>query len=427
MSHAAERQEQEFSQGWRFIDGMSACGECAESLEAVEELLRESGAKDTCSYCSSSEVSVIAVNDLMESLFEGIRSEYGQADEESMHIVEGSYMLNTEDGTDLLFWLGFSVENEALQNDIDEATRGFDWCPLDPLAPAPHERSIYSWQRFARLVMHEVRYLFAEHAPPADWSIEIDAPIPPSEILSHIDDAVRGVPGLFKDLQAGDRLCRARWGADPAGYRRGRDLGPPPSSKATSANRMSPPGISMFYGAVDEPTALVETVPRGRRALAKRPFGTVAAWELCVPAVFVDLTADPEMPSIFDPERRSQRSGIQFLSNFRAEISRKTSGAEAGNYEYVPTQVLTEYFRLAFETPDGGRAAGILYPSAQGGRGANVVVFVGPEGCAYPPKHREDALLRLDRRSIRTGIPAKSVRRRGRSHRRQRRGGGTPS
>ena len=113
---------------------------------------------DECSYCSRSGVTVVAVNDLMEFLFEGIRTEYGQADEESMPIVEGSYMLNTEDGTDLLFWLGFSVQDESLQTDIDEATRGFDWCPLDPLAPAPHERSIYSWQRFPRIVMHEVRW-----------------------------------------------------------------------------------------------------------------------------------------------------------------------------------------------------------------------------------------------------------------------------
>jgi hypothetical protein len=412
MSLAAERQEQEYSQGWRFVDGPQACGECAAGLEPVEQFVRETGTSDTCSYCGASGVLVVTVNDLLEFLFEGLRTEYGQADAESMPIVEGRYMLETQDGTDLLFWSGFSVDNEKLQANIDEATRGFDWCQLDPLAPAPHEQSLYSWQRFSRILEHEVRYLFSDHAPAADWMIDADAPVPPAEILTHVENVIRDVPGLIRTLPAGARFHRARWGSNPAGYQRGRVLGPPPPSRALAPNRMTPPGISVFYGAVDELTALVETVPRGRRGLAVRPYATVAAWVQTGPAVFIDLTADPPMPSIFDPARRHLRSGIQFLRHFRAEISRPTTGSDTGAYEYVPTQVLTEYIRLAFEVPDGQRPAGILYPSARGGLGANAVVFAGPDDCEFPPARRDGALLRLDRRSIGAGISAATVRRR---------------
>lgn len=63
----------------------------------------------------------------------------------------------------------------------------------------------------------------------------------------------------------------------------------PPLDKAT-AQRMSPPGISYFYGAADVDTALAE-----RRELDGE-VATVAQWIMARHSFVVDLARLPEVP-----------------------------------------------------------------------------------------------------------------------------------
>ena len=49
--------------------------------------------------------------------------------------------------------------------------------------------------------------------------------------------------------------------------------------------------------------------------------------------------------------------------------------------EYVPTQIVTEYFRHVFRTSIGEQVKGILYRSSRNGEGTCCVLFFGNENC----------------------------------------------
>lgn len=409
MGRAKEQQLLEFEQGWRFFGDERACRRCAAGDRAIEEFLEVDGVAGTCSYCLRRNSKTVAMNDLMGFIFEGVRAEYGQADEEGLPVVEGSYLVQPYDGDELLFWiLGLEIDGELLHDAIESATRDFQWCPRHPLAPRPHEQSIYSWHRFARVVKHQVRFLFAEHSPSVDWTEEAEAPYSPQEILQHIGDRFVAVPSAFRSLATGTVVYRARWGASERGYV-GTDLGAPPPERATRTNRMSPPGISLFYGAMDERTALLETVGRTDTEQRARPFATVAKWTLVRPVHVVDLTHSPPIPSVFDAAAVDGRTAARFLSEFRKELAIPIEVATEP-YDYVPTQILTEYLRLVARSTDGKRIEGMLYPSARDESGRNIVLFSCSDACWLPGIARTDShVVALDEDSVRSGISIAEV------------------
>ncbi len=176
-------------------------------------------------------------------------------------------------------------------------------------------------------------------------------------------------------------------------------LGPPPSKRAPS-NRMSPAGISMFYASTDQQTARAEAKAILRAATGLRM--TSAAWFLTRPLRLLDLCGIPTIPSFwFTP--RDERDRTRFLHAFTADISKSVIHDGREHIEYVPTQILTEYFRDEFQTNDGEHLDGILYPSAQRKGGKNVVIFAGQDDLVPAAERRllhNPPLLALDTTSI---------------------------
>ena len=64
---------------------------------------------------------------------------------------------------------------------------------------------------------------------------------------------------LVADLPPGTKVFRARHEKPGVTLATARDLGPPHEEQATQSNRMSPPGIVMFYVSDDPETGLRET------------------------------------------------------------------------------------------------------------------------------------------------------------------------
>lgn len=125
------------------------------------------------------------------------------------------------------------------------------------------------------------------------------------------------------------------------------ELGTAPREFANYPNRMSPAGIPMFYGAFDEPTAVIETYDPSRtgdREIALARFATLR------PLRVLDLTALPEMPSQFDPSNRGKRLPLKFLRSFGREIARPVARDDGAHTEYVPTQIVTEFVRHRLRT-----------------------------------------------------------------------------
>jgi hypothetical protein len=148
-------------------------------------------------------------------------------------------------------------------------------------------------------------------------------------------------------------------------------LGPPPSDKAPT-NRMSAAGVSVFYGAFEMATAVAEarvSMPPEREWVL-----TGAAWQCTRPLQVLDLSELPPVPSIFEASRE-WRGAILFLREFVKSISAPVVHDGGEHVEYVPTQVLTEYFRKEVSAPDGSPLDGIVYPSARRRGGRSLVVF----------------------------------------------------
>jgi hypothetical protein len=180
----------------------------------------------------------------------------------------------------------------------------------------------------------------------------------------------------------------------------------------------------MFYGAGDLQTALKETVdpatlypravaghlistlpaPLVRRAgplartLGARPAKLVTSgtFMLTKDANLVDLSDIPPVPSIYDEkERRRLRSPLFFPRGFRETSVGELLRNGREHVEYVPTQVVTEYFRHIFATRDGARPDGIVYPSAQHEDGESLVLFIERQDCLAADEPADDRRLQL--------------------------------
>lgn len=146
-----------------------------------------------------------------------------------------------------------------------------------------------------------------------------------------------------------------------------------PVQYATSANRMSAAGVPMFYGALDADTAASEAQSADPESL---PNVTVGKFESLRPLRVVDFTRSVVVPSLYDPDLGHRRGELGFLRSFVDEVSQPITRGRTEHIEYVPTQVVTEYFRSVFTPSDGERSDGLLYWSARREGGTNVVLFL---------------------------------------------------
>lgn len=191
--------------------------------------------------------------------------------------------------------------------------------------------------------------------------------------------------GLVRTLPVGHQVWRGRMRTDTnAPNYVAATIGSTPHDRA-AANRMSPAGVSMFYGSADVETAVAEI-----SAHDPRPYAAAAAFELARPIPVIDLSVTPASPSVFVPNSRALLHQVEFIRAFAADLSKPVVLDGREHTAYVPTQVLTEYFRWLSPL----HVEGIVFRSAQNG-GLNYALFTGPEGCIDAGAAQQDAMLRL--------------------------------
>ena len=137
-----------------------------------------------------------------------------------------------------------------LESRLDENV----WCERSPYGPNDDEFAQVSWDRFRNIVAYHRRFFFANYAPQSHF----DEGGYPIDMLQTIFEYAQHI-GLFKTLPKGTQLFRARWEGSEVRLETPQELGPPPRERATQTNRMSPPGVVMFYACKDDETALLET------------------------------------------------------------------------------------------------------------------------------------------------------------------------
>jgi hypothetical protein len=250
---------------------------------------------------------------------------------------------------------------------------GRSWARRDGDLVGPRELMDLSWAYFKDVVKHETRFFFGELRNDLLSTGRGEPLRRGNAMLRWLGELINGF-GLVHDLPQGHRLVRIRThdrGVSPSAAR---ELGTPPPRLA-AAGRMNPAGIPVFYGADNHLTADFETEPSHYES------GTLAVFETDATSRIVDLTKLPPVPSLFDESEHASRAALAFLAGFRDDVSAPVRVDDHARIDYVPTQVVGEYLRLAFRDNDGRPIDGVAWPSAQAAQGQCIVLFVGPGAC----------------------------------------------
>jgi hypothetical protein len=364
----------------------SVCGKCFED-DYIKEFIQSSAASTLCDFCGrKGRTRLIAapLDGVVEFMYQAIDREYKlAADALGWDGAEGGYQGTHWDSRDLLEdEIGLSLPNDDDGRLLDILVECFGdqfWCERDPYALRPDEQLIGSWEKFCDFIKHARRYFFLQQSDKE--SLGSQEYLTPSELLRFIGETVTEHE-LVKVLPPGSLIYRARHLQPDKPLSSPYDFGPPSVDKAIRSNRMSPAGIVMFYGSRDAETAIAEIDDDLTLGVA------VGTFKFTRQAAILDLTTLPRRFGFFEQQSDSStvnRYALDFLHNFVKSLAAKVEPGEREHIDYVPTQVVTEWFRTAFRHA-GSPLDGILYRSAQRPGGKSAVLFANKHDLVLSPK-----------------------------------------
>lgn len=383
-----EQEEREYGS----IDKL-VCEDCVGDY-ALKQFVTDNGDKGTCDYCDSEGV-CIDVESLIGKIMDGIRFEYEEA-VECMGVEKGEFIgADTWDTYELLYEeLGPDMElNDDLLDDIVKTVNDTTWCERDPYQLRESKEKASMWTAFSHMVKTKTRYVFFR-MPERDKYQEEAAFL----ILDHISDEIERL-GLIKQLPPGSKFYRGRMHDKKTEIELAKDLSSPPHEKAKS-NRMSAEGISIFYGAGNEETAITEIYD------SRYPLATTAIFQNLYDIQVIDLTqiSNIPYPSLYDEERRDYRESLAFLRELNDNLTRPIESMES--IEYIPAQIVVEYFRFLY-TYHGKSIDGIVYRSSKVKDGVCYALFFDQSQCLesdqkslFPDLHKQ--MMKIDETSIST-------------------------
>lgn len=358
-----EAQERGWSDPEKFV-----CEQCVKD-DFLKSEIRANVTSNNCDYCNQQSNGLIAaptlavINHIAEALF----SNYADPSQAGLPWDEGEYIFSDgiTDTEDALQSLGLEC-NDDLLADIVGAFINDSWYPCAQghwSDIQEHDELRYGWQNFEEQTKHQTRYFF----PRVEGSAEPGERYSPANILTAIGVIVE-TTGMFASISTKEVMYRVRE-VDPGQTLVSFDeIGPPPKRKA-KAGRMNPAGISYFYAGLDESTALAEVLSRPpcRAAIGK--------FQSKNDLFVLELTNLPALPSVFDASKQSYRNGLLFLKHFVDAISAPIAKDGSEHIDYVPSQIVSEYFAQVYQPPQENRLSGIIYPSAVHPGGKNIVLF----------------------------------------------------
>ena len=344
----------------------------------IQDFIENNKVDEECSYCKGKGIPVAPLDEVAAHMESCIEEEYDDTNEWAVYDSESGYRVRAWDTWDLLTdELQIDLPNDSnmeLLKDIASRLPDNIWCDRDPFDVTEQEKARYDWAWFSEVVMHRRRFFFEDYADSDDDTLS------PGDLLEKIFKYTEFYE-LFEILCSGKQLFRARLQEGDVKHARAQDLGPPPKERATKSNRMSPPGIPMFYSCDVPETALRET------AYEAGGFA-VGLFTTCRPALILDLTKVPPTPSLFQPYSDSiefrPREVLSFLNHVANEISRPIERDDRVHFNYTPTQVVTEFVRGKLIRDDTS-IDGIKFNSAVHPKHASYVIFGSQENIRLEP------------------------------------------
>lgn len=370
-------------------EGHSVCARCFGD-HYIQAFIDDAADSDECDFCGrKSRTKNIAapLNEVVDFILEAVNREYEHAVEAlSWDGAEGGYQGAHWDSYDLIERIGLDLPKDdgRLLEIIVECFGDEPWCDRNPYAQREDERLVSSWERFCEFIKYKRRYFFFQQKE--EESLVPGEYLVPAELLEFIGGTLENL-GLIRTLPSGYLIYRARQFKAGQVLRSSYDFGPPPAERAVKSNRMSPAGVVMFYGSDNAKTAVMEIDDNPNLGIAVGTFRTTRA------ANIVDLTKLPRRFGFFerqsDSDERS-RYDLAFLHSFVTSMADKVEPGDREHVDYVPTQVVTEWFRTVFQYGESG-VDGILYPSTQNPGGCSLVLFANRYDVVLSPAELKDA------------------------------------
>src|ERR1035437_3166722 len=357
--------------GWSEPDAKCACPDHVED-PYLRDLIMDLPDENSCDYCGrpSDEPIPASIAVLVESLA-AVIDEYWD-DAENFVPWEGGWQLDVSDTWDVTEDFREYFDDSGIADDVLRCFLDRSLAKQSLRALDGEQQRRYGWKHVVEVVTHNTRYLFQTRPAPltdSEYYESVDG-VAPWDMLDRLGE-VTVTADLLHELNTGTGFYRGRAHDCGATLNTAADLGTAPYKAALFSNRMSPAGIPMFYGAMDAETTIAEIAEQGKCV-------TVGLFLTAKPLVVVDFTKKLVLPSIFDIPQRRKRDVLRFVQGFVRDLQRPITKDGREHVDYVPTQIVTEYFRRTF--PDCN-VDGLLYPSAKKDDGVCCVLFVEHDRC----------------------------------------------
>ena len=356
---------------------------------AIEAFVKESGNHGKCSYCGKKRI-VTSFIEVAKFIKKGILRFYDNVNNEGLPYddEDQEYRGANYDTEDLLnYEVGLKVDNDILIRDLVDYLDHATWCEKDPYGDREDEELNYNWAEFKNVVKHKSRYVFlgSKQFKSAIHGASVDS------ILFEIGGLARKLK-LFSIMEVGTPLFRCRQHTDKEDPPKLiQDFSSPPDEEAIFPNRMSPAGVSMFYAAFDAETAYNETLDL---TSPKKNIISTGVFRNKEKLLVLNLAELPRMPSIFDEKESNNYYSMLFLKNFANDLSADIDKDGRQHIEYVPTQIITEYFRFTYGDLTNMVVDGIIYPSSKNRKHKACVLFYNQIQCVEKLEFFENLINR---------------------------------
>ncbi|RZL75858.1 MAG: RES domain-containing protein [Rhodococcus sp. (in: high G+C Gram-positive bacteria)] len=325
---------------------------------------------DPCTFCESPGPTM-SLEDFMAKFMHMVKLLHNDAAQEALPHVDGQYLAKVWDGEEIAeMYSHLALANDECRNAVRDALAQGDkiWSYRGDLDP-PDQAMSFAWTQLSNTVKHRQRYIFLSQ----EDGVRADD-LSARQYLDQLDHIIHNNNSTVR-ISAGTEIYRVRaYNGKRSFDLVASELGSTPDHLA-NPNRMSPSGISMFYGSERLETAIAETAGPSTTAVA------VGRWKTTKELHLVDLTTDLPLSNLFvaahgTPADLGRHFDASYLRDFSHAIA-EPFDPNISHIEYVPTQVVTEYLRFT----RGGTYDGIRFPSAKDSQ-PNYVLFAGPLLCA---------------------------------------------
>lgn len=387
------RAKQMMEEGYSSCGNLTVCCSCFGD-QAIKDYIEDFSDSSICTYCKKDNVTACSLTLVVAHIVESINYEWDDPANAgvSYESAEGGYQLNTTDTYDLLSSeLELDIKHDDLIDDINSNILNTNWCPISPYSLTFNQRLLYGWKSFSEFVKYNSRYVLFK--PNDDLQVRYQKEeMEPEEILEAIGVFINDFR-LLKKIETSEELFRVRIENLDISYDSEKQLGSPPKEYCTLANRMSPAGISMFYGAFDVDTSIKEVYVPESGITKKAICGVFKATESLT---VIDLSNIPTVPSLFDEENRHYRGALGFLNDFIIDFCKPIERVDRTHVDYVPTQIVTEFFRHILLVDGSKNVNGVVYPSAKNNNENCIVIFANSEQCCESGKYGNKQILKLN-------------------------------